>query len=182
MKRYIHLAASVMLILALGLASAACSEDDTKPTAEETTASETVETTTEATTEATEETASETTAEITEETVTEVTIDVEVNVSSPDYQVTDDMILNAVKNYCYDQNPDLEDIVNEGEYTVYWEVESNDAREAVVLYRSYTGSHSRFYIDTQTWDFYVTEFLPGVTDEERTGEEANLGDYLTDEA
>ena len=82
-------------------------------------------------------------------------------------------------HYCYSINPDLEDIVNAGEYPVYWEIASSDEHEIVVLFRSYTGAQNRYYVDRITGDTYVTEYVPLITDEEqRTDERFNVKNYL----
>ncbi len=96
-----------------------------------------------------------------------------------DAKITDEQAVEAVKKYCFDSNPDLEDIVNAGEYQVSWEVESSGEDEIVVLFRSYTGAEVRYYIDPVSGETYVTEFVSGITDEEeRTDESINIRDYL----
>ena len=93
--------------------------------------------------------------------------------------LSDEQALSAIKRYCYISNPDLEDIVNVGEYPVYWEISSSDEHEIVVLFRSYTGAHIRYYIDRTSGEAYVTEFVPGVSSqEERTDEHFHVRDYL----
>lgn len=47
----------------------------------------------------------------------------------PDGPITEEQALSAIKNYCHINNPDLSDIEKEGEYTVYWEIESEDDDE-----------------------------------------------------
>ena len=94
-------------------------------------------------------------------------------------ELTDELALTGVRNYCYSVNPDLEGIVKAGEYQVYWEIESSDAQQIVVLFRSYTGALCRYYIDRATGETYETEFVPGITAEEtRTEESFNLWSYL----
>lgn len=94
--------------------------------------------------------------------------------------LTDEQALSAIRNYCCISNPDLEAIVNDGEYPVYWDISSSDALETVVLFRSYTGAQIRYHIDRLTGDTYVTEFVPGVfTEEMRTDESFNAWDYLS---
>ena len=57
--------------------------------------------------------------------------------------------------------------------------ETKDGNEIVVLFRSYTGAQIRYYIDPVSGETTVTEFVPGVTDEEqRTDESLNAWDYL----
>jgi len=93
--------------------------------------------------------------------------------------LTDEQALAAIRQYCLSSNPDLEGIVNAGEYPVYWEIASSDVNEVVVLYRSYTGSLVRYYIDRATGETYVTEFVSGITPEEqRTEEHLNVWDYM----
>ena len=93
--------------------------------------------------------------------------------------ITDDQAVTAIRNYCYEVNPGLEELVNGGEYEVEWYVESGDENMIVVVYRSYTAALIRYYIDPNTGDTYVTEYVPGITEEEmRTEETLNVRDYL----
>ena len=93
--------------------------------------------------------------------------------------LSDEVALSAVKQHCLDANPDLEDIVNAGEYPVTWEVTASDEKEIVVLYRSYTGAQLRYHVDRISGETYVTEFVPGITSEEQLTEESmNAWDYL----
>jgi len=94
-------------------------------------------------------------------------------------EITDEQAVSAVKKYCFISNPDLESIVNAGEYPVYWDISSRDKQEIVVLFRSYTGVQIRYYINPVSGDTYVTEFVPGLSaEEERTDEHFNVRDYL----
>jgi len=93
--------------------------------------------------------------------------------------LSDEVALSAVRQYCFDANPDLEGIVNAGEYPVYWIVESSSEQQVVVLYRSYTGSETRYYIDRATGEATVTDFVPGIMSAEQPSEERmNVWDYL----
>ena len=93
--------------------------------------------------------------------------------------LTKEQALNAIKNYCYINNPDLKSMEKSDKYTIGWEVTINEAGEIVVLYRSYTAAQIRYYIDPISGDTYVTELVPGIMDEEqRTDESFNLRDYL----
>ena len=95
--------------------------------------------------------------------------------------ITADQALSAVKNYCYKNNPDLNEMVKSGNYTINWEIQSSDDNEIVILYRSYTSALVRYYINPVTGDTYVTEFMPGITDsEQKTDEQFNIRDYLTE--
>lgn len=93
--------------------------------------------------------------------------------------LTDELALSAVMNYCCSENPDLQSIVDAGEYPAYWEIVSSDAQQVVVLFRSYTGALVRYYIDRGTGDASVTEFVPGITPEEMPSEQSlNVWDYV----
>ncbi len=93
--------------------------------------------------------------------------------------VEDELALSIIQNYCLTQNPDLQEIVDAGEYQTYWEIESSDEQQVVILFRSYTGALVRYYIDRATGDTYVTEFVPGITaEEQRTEESFNLWDQV----
>lgn len=94
--------------------------------------------------------------------------------------LTEQQALDAIRNYCFAQNPDLKSMADSGEYGIYWDVSANDADEIVVLYRSYTNAQIRYYIDSVSGDTYVTELVPGIIDEEqRTEESFNVRDYLS---
>ena len=94
-------------------------------------------------------------------------------------ELSDQMALELIARHCMEQNPDLEEIVNAGQYDAYWEIVSSDPQEVVVLFRSYTGAQVRYYIDRATGDVRVTEFVPGITPEEMPSEESlNVWDYV----
>lgn len=94
-------------------------------------------------------------------------------------KLTDEEALSAVRNYCLSSDPSLESIVESGDYTVYWEIASSDESEIVVLFRSYTGAQIRYYIDRVMGSASVTEFVPGITDEEQpTAERFFAWDHL----
>ena len=94
--------------------------------------------------------------------------------------LTEDQALNAIKNYCFIKNPDLKNMADSNEYTIYWDVSTNASNEIVVMYRSYTGAQIRYYIDPVSGEAYVTEFVQGITDgEQRTEESLNVRDYLS---
>ena len=96
-----------------------------------------------------------------------------------DETITADEALLAVRNYCFSQNPDLKNMVGNDEYTVYWEIESADENESVILYRAYTGAQIRYYVSAATGDVRTTEFVPGITEEEQPSDESfNANDYL----
>ncbi len=94
--------------------------------------------------------------------------------------LSENQALDAIKNYCFIKNPELESMVDSDEYSIYWDVTTNDANEIVVLYRAYTGAQIRYYIDPVSGEAYVTELVPGIIDDEqRTEETLNVRDYLT---
>ncbi len=94
-------------------------------------------------------------------------------------QITEDQALAAIQSYCHETNPDLKDMEGSEDYTIYFDVSTNEDHQIVVLYRSYTGAQVRYYINPDTGETYVTEFVPGITDdEERTDETLNVRDYL----
>ena len=93
--------------------------------------------------------------------------------------ITGEQALAAVKKYCMSENPNLEAMVNSGEYTIEWKVESENEKQIVVLYRSYTAAQVRYYIDPVSGYTYITEFMPGITEEEETKDETfNIKDYM----
>ena len=97
---------------------------------------------------------------------------------STEGKVGEEEALSAIRNYCYAANPELEQMVKDGEYPIDWEIASSDDEEIVVLYRSYTGAEVRYYIDRDSGETYVTEFVSGITpEEEKTDEEFNVRDY-----
>ena len=92
--------------------------------------------------------------------------------------LTQEQALEAIKNYCFANNPELESMAESDEYTVYWDVTTNEKDEIVVLFRSYTGSETRYYVDPVSGETYVTERVPGIIeDEQRTDESFNVRDY-----
>ena len=65
------------------------------------------------------------------------------------------------------------------EYTIYWDVSTNDDGQIVVLFRSYTGALIHYYIDPLTGETYVTQYVEGITDkEEKTGDTFNARNFL----
>ena len=94
-------------------------------------------------------------------------------------KITEEQALSAIRKYCRANNPDLEGMEESEDYTLYWDASTNDKGEIVVLYRSYTGAQTRYYIDQNTGETYVTELVPGIIDEEqRTDESFNIKEYL----
>ena len=66
-----------------------------------------------------------------------------------------------------------------GDAPVYWDLSPSDENQIVVVFRSHTGALNRYYIDPVSGEACVTEFVPGVMEEEqRTGETLNVKNYL----
>ncbi|MCR5634387.1 MAG: hypothetical protein K6F90_03645 [Lachnospiraceae bacterium] len=93
--------------------------------------------------------------------------------------ITEDQALAAIKKYWFEKEPELEDMLDSDEYTIYFEVTTNDEGEIVVLYRSYTAAETRYYIDPETGNANITELVPGIFDEETaSNEKLNIRDYM----
>ena len=115
----------------------------------------------------------------TEEQTTTASTEEQASENSETTDLTKEQALEAIKNYCYSNNEDLKNMEDSEEYTISWEVSENGNNEIVVLYRSYTGAETRYYINPSSGDAYATEFVPGITEEEeKTGETLNVRDYL----
>ncbi len=127
-----------------------------------------------------EQTTSEIETEAPSETETEAPVQEQEQAPSEDDTdtLTQEQALEAVKSYCIANNPELESMAESDEYTVYWDVTTNEKDEIVVLFRSYTGSETRYYVDPVSGETYVTERVPGIIeDEQRTDESFNVRDY-----
>ena len=99
--------------------------------------------------------------------------------SQGEKRISDEQAVSAVRRYCILSDPELETAAGAGEYPVYWDIASAGVDEIVIVFRSYTGSLDRFYIDPVSGDTYVTEFVPGITDgEQQTDESLNVWDYI----
>ena len=164
MKRKLLLAMACCMVLGLAGCS---SEDSTESEAqsgvqvEEIPATETTET-----------------AESTEKAETAQDTDKTENAEKPNL-ITEEQACEAVKKYCIEEYPDLADMVDSDEYTIYWEASTTEDGEICVLYRSYTGALIRYYVNPETGDTYVTEQVPGIIDEEqKTDETLNIKDYI----
>ena len=94
--------------------------------------------------------------------------------------ISQEQALAAIQKYCYAGDPELEKMINSGDYGAYFDVSTADSGEIVVLYRSYTAAQIRYYIDPVSGEVYVTELVPGIIDEEqRTDEKFNINDYMS---
>ena len=94
--------------------------------------------------------------------------------------LTEDEAYTAVINYNKAIGSGITGETNSEGYTEYFSVSTNEDGKIVVLYRSYTAAQIRYYVDPVTGDTYVTEFVPGITDDEQpNGETFNAREYLT---
>ena len=94
--------------------------------------------------------------------------------------LTEDEAYTAVINYNKAIGSGITGDVNSEGYTEYFSVSTSEDGKIVVLYRSYTAAQIRYYVDPVTGDTYVTEFVPGITDEEQpNGETFNAREYLS---
>ena len=99
--------------------------------------------------------------------------------SQGEKRLSEEQALAAAKRYIHLNDPDLDSIASAGEHGAYWDVSSSEGSPIVVLFRSYTGALTRFYMDPVSGDTYVTEFVPGITPEEvRKDEGINAWKYL----
>ena len=93
--------------------------------------------------------------------------------------ITEEQACKAVKKYCIEEFPDLADMVDSDDYTIYWDASTTEDGEICVLYRAYTGALIRYYVNPETGDTYVTEQVPGIIDDEQKTEETlNVKDYI----
>ena len=91
---------------------------------------------------------------------------------------SEEAALEAVTTYCLETKSGLQEMVDSGEYNIWWMVESSTDDEVVILYRSYTGAHVRYYVDRYTGETYVTESSPMEPENAtRTDETFNINDY-----
>ena len=94
--------------------------------------------------------------------------------------ITEDQAYNAVINYNKAIGSGIDEEINSDGYSEYWDVSTNEDGKIVVLYRSYTGAQTFYYVDPVSGETYITELVPGIIDEEQsTGETFNVRDYLT---
>lgn len=196
MKRKMVKATSVILTFAMMTTLCSCNgnKEETKDSETTVSSTEIIETEAEASeTETSETSATETSVEESEETTQEETTQEETTVSETEApaetsaevetetaaeKITDDQALEAITKYINEIYPDLAS-QNDGNVVYYWEVESSDDNQVVVLFRSYTGALIRYYVDRTTGDTYVTAFVDGIMDEEElTDETLNVKDYL----
>ena len=113
----------------------------------------------------------------------ETDIDNETNIINDEksnYIITTDQAYNAVKNYCFSENPALKEMYDSGEYYIYWCGDDDIVNgEYRVTYRSYTGSFVFHYVNMLTGDVKTSQLVPGIIDEETTPDyEYNALDYL----
>ncbi len=163
----------IVLLSLMTIAMAACGAKDTAPTEPLPTAPEATED------EPKLETPTEDVTIIKEPEETTVKEDVTVAEVDDTALITEDQALSAVISYCYEENSGLKDMVLSNDYTIFWDVESCNDTQIVILYRSYTAAIVRFYIDRESGQTYTTEFVSGITEEEeKTDVSFNIKDYI----
>jgi hypothetical protein len=92
--------------------------------------------------------------------------------------MSEDQVVTAVMNYCYEQNPSLLNM-SQDEYYYYWALTDTEGSEYTVTFRSYTGSFTYYHVNKISGETYTTEYVPGIIDEESPGNEYfNAWDYL----
>ena len=90
--------------------------------------------------------------------------------------LSEEQALDAAINHYKNNTPGYETGAEENDY---WDVSTEDAGQIVVSYHSYTGAINRYYVDVNSGETYVTEYVPGIIeDERRTGEVFDIRDYL----
>ena len=111
------------------------------------------------------------------ETSEEVEGKTEVDNSSEETmsELTSDMACKAVEAYCREDNPSLNDM-NSEEHTFYWLVEEETSTEYTILYRSYTGALSHYYVDIESGN--VTLVQEEVEDTVTYNDLFNIWDYV----
>ena len=93
--------------------------------------------------------------------------------------ITQEQAYAAVINYNKAIGSGIDEEINSEGYSEYFDVSTNEDGKIVVLYRSYTGAQTYYYVDPTSGETYVTELVPGIIDEEQeTGEKFNARDYL----
>ncbi len=90
-------------------------------------------------------------------------------------ELTSDMACEAVEAYCREDNPSLNDM-NSEEHTFYWLVEEETSTEYTILYRSYTGALSHYYVDIESGN--VTLVQEEVEDTVTYNDLFNIWDYV----
>ena len=184
---------SLIAALVMSAALAGCgTENGSSISSEDTTAAVTEETTVEETTAEETTTETETTVSTTEsetEAVTEAEQQEEVSAAEDTAQetentevvqeassITSDMAYEAVNNYCH-QNYDWS-ISEENPDIMYVTLGDETENEYKVVFRSYTGSFRYFYVDKQTGNARIVDYVPTLDLEEEAGS-ISIYDYLS---
>ena len=94
-------------------------------------------------------------------------------------KLTRSQIFEAIVNYCCEENPDLLDIINDGQYMVGWGYDGSiEGDETSIGFRSYTGAYTSFYVNVNTGEVTMSQNVPGITDGDQPLDETfNVHDY-----
>ncbi len=90
-------------------------------------------------------------------------------------ELTSDMACKAVEAYCREDNPSLNDM-NSEEHIFYWLVEEETSTDYTILYRSYTGALSHYYVNIESGN--VTLVQEEVEDTVTYNDLFNIWDYV----
>ena len=90
-------------------------------------------------------------------------------------KITKEMAYNGVNNYCH-QNFDW-DIAKENPDTMYVEMGEDTDTEYQVIFRSYTGSITYFYVNKSDGNTKIVEHVPALDIKKESGT-INIFDYI----
>ena len=89
-------------------------------------------------------------------------------------EITEDMAYEAVSNYCHKE---YDWSAAEDPSMMYIEMGEGSESEYKVVFHSYTGALVNFYVNKETGDTRLTEYVPALNIEEEAGN-INIRDYL----
>lgn len=96
--------------------------------------------------------------------------------SNGNVALTDQVVLNAIIDYCYENHPGIA-TAEEGSY--YWDIFETSDEEITIVFRSYTGAFMYYHVPVATGDVYVMEYIPVVMDAPQMGDEQfSIYDYI----
>ncbi|SDZ96217.1 glucan-binding repeat-containing protein [Oribacterium sp. KHPX15] len=95
-------------------------------------------------------------------------------------KLTNDQACDAFENYLDKEWPQLKEMTERGVNWGWWLMEEDsDENQVVILFRSYTGAYTYYYIDRYTGEtLYRCEQLPDGTPIEEPFEKMNIWDYV----
>ena len=98
-----------------------------------------------------------------------------VTIGNGKEKITKEMVYNGVNNYCH-KNFDW-DIAKDNPDIMYVEMGEETDTEYQVIFRSYTGSFTYFYVNKTDGNTRIVEYVPAMNIKEEAGA-INLFDYL----